>query len=286
MRIATYNLRKGGPCRVHWLRMIEGHGVDLLLTQESYAPHEHLPPGAYPDVPRQSAWKAAGQNRWGSAVFACGGSVRPLAVRDFAGWVTAAEVSGTPWQGAPADPLLVFSVHAPAGLGGYWGQVHRLLDRIARLVRGREVIIGGDFNVAVSHHPGGERPAGGKDLAIQARLAGEFGLMNCWQSANPGRAPCQTLRWSGDRHTPYHCDGLFVPASWRQRLQSCAVLAGGEWDVLSDHNPVVAHFATATAAAGAKRACGAGLPALHPLGNTRPRTIGQRSAMRSGRVGG
>ena len=38
------------------------------------------------------------------------------------------------------------------------------------------------------------------------------------------------------------CDGLFVPRSWIDRLESCVVLAGEEWIGLSDHNRVVAQF--------------------------------------------
>jgi hypothetical protein len=79
-------------------------------------------------------------------------------------------------------------------------------------------------------------------LAIQARLADEFGVVNCWQSANPDLPLPQTLRWTGDRTIPYHCDGIFVPKSWRDRLRSCVVLDGDEWNLLSDHNPVLATF--------------------------------------------
>jgi endonuclease/exonuclease/phosphatase family metal-dependent hydrolase len=120
--------------------------------------------------------------------------------------------------------------------------VNRVLDRIGKLARGREVVIGGDFNISVSHAPGSWRATRKGELAIHARLADEFGLVNCWQAANPGRPPDQTLRWTGDRTTPYHCDGIFVPGAWRERLGSCVVLAGGEWDCLSDHNPIVAEF--------------------------------------------
>ena len=56
MKVATYNILKGGSQRVHWVRMIEGFGVDLLLVQESYAHHEHLPPLVYPDARSRSAW--------------------------------------------------------------------------------------------------------------------------------------------------------------------------------------------------------------------------------------
>jgi hypothetical protein len=54
----------------------------------------------------------------------------------------------------------------------------------------------------------------------------------------------QTLRYVKDPVVPYHCDGLFGPASWRPALRSCAVAAGPEWEALSDHNPVVATLAT------------------------------------------
>ena len=78
--------------------------------------------------------------------------------------------------------------------------------------------------------------------ADQVRLAEEFGLHNCWQTANPDQPLSQTLRWTGDRTIPYHCDGIFVPRSWKDRLKSCDVIAGEEWNRLSDHNPVVACF--------------------------------------------
>ncbi len=66
--------------------------------------------------------------------------------------------------------------------------------------------------------------------------------MNCWQAANPGIEPVQTLRWTVDPNTPYHCDGLFVPKRWQDKLVRCDVLAGDGWNQLSDHNPVVAQF--------------------------------------------
>jgi hypothetical protein len=33
MKIATYNILKGGSQRVHWVRMIQDYDVDLLLVQ-------------------------------------------------------------------------------------------------------------------------------------------------------------------------------------------------------------------------------------------------------------
>lgn len=242
MKIATYNLLKGGSQRVHWVRMVEDFGVDLLLVQESYPHHDHLPPLLYPDAGSRAAWGRVETNRWGSAVFSQAGSLKPVAVPNFSGWVVGAEISGASWQADLTDPLLVFSVHAPSGAGTYSKVVNKLLDEIGKVAGGREVVIGGDFNLTVSHWPGPERPTCKQDLAIQARLADEFGLVNCWQAANPDQPLHQTLRWTNDRTIPYHCDGLFVPKAWKDRLVSCVVLAGDEWNRLSDHNPVVACF--------------------------------------------
>ena len=242
MRLATYNILKGGSQRVHWVKMIEDHSVDLLLVQESFIHDEHLPALLYPKLRSQSAWAMAEQNGWGSAVFSRTGSVKPLAVPEFSGWVVGAEISGASWQAEFADPLLAFSVHAPSKGKSYQWQVNKLLDAIKKLAGGREVVIGGDFNLTVSHWPGSERPVSKRDLAIQARLVDEFGLLNCWQKANPDQPLHQTLRWTGDRTISYHCDGLFVPKGWKTRLQSCSVLTGEEWNRLSDHNPVMATF--------------------------------------------
>ena len=85
MKIATYNILKGGSKRVHWIKMIEDFGVDLLLIQESYAHDEHLPPLLYPDAQSQSAWERVEKNRWGSAVFSRSGNLQPIAVPGFSG---------------------------------------------------------------------------------------------------------------------------------------------------------------------------------------------------------
>jgi endonuclease/exonuclease/phosphatase family metal-dependent hydrolase len=242
MKIATYNILKGGSQRVHWVKMIEGHSVDLLLVQESYIHDEHLPLLYYPEARSRSVWEMVGKNKWGSAVFSKTGSVNPVAVPGFSGWVVGAEIKGALWQAGFCDSILVFSVHAPVFKGSYSKPVNTILDKIKRIARRRETIIGGDFNITVSNWTGSERPVSKQNLAIQARLADEFGLVNCWQEANPDQLLHQTLRWTGDRTIPYHCDGLFVPKAWKARLRSCSVLAGDEWNRLSDHNPVVACF--------------------------------------------
>jgi len=242
MRVATYNMLKGGTKRVHWLKMIEENHVDLLMAQESGPQDHYLPPLVHPDLQGQSAWDMAKPNRWGSAIFSKTGSVKQHKIPRFNGWVVGAEISTPAWQRAGDRPLAVFSVHVPYGQGGYTKQAHALLDEIVRLTVGKDVIIGGDFNLSISHTSRINKPMKTRDAAIQARLAEEFGLMNCWQEANPGRQPAQTLRWTGNRTIPYHCDGIFAPARWRDHLRSCSILSGAEWDHLSDHNPVIATF--------------------------------------------
>lgn len=242
MKLATYNLRLGGKTRVHWIRLIDELGVDLALFQESYPHQEHLPPLFFPDAANRAAWERVGRTRWGSAVFSKDGLVTPVPVPGFSGSVVGAEISGASWQARLPDPLLVFSIHAPTGAWTYSSVVNRLLEAIRSVSRGREVIVGGDFNLTVSHWAGSDRPVVKADLAIQARLSEELGLMNCWQEANPDRPLQQTLRWHRDPTTPYHCDGLFVPKAWKDRLISCVVLSGGSWEPLSDHNPVIAEF--------------------------------------------
>jgi endonuclease/exonuclease/phosphatase family metal-dependent hydrolase len=137
----------------------------------------------------------------------------------------------------------VFSIHSPVGDRGYIRTLHQILDRIARLAAGADLLLGGDFNVVVGHRQPNERIRMSRgEREILDRLSAEFDLISCWQAAHPGRPLAQTLRWSADRAAPYHCDGIFVPASWGARLVSCRVVMGSRWAALSDHNPVVVEF--------------------------------------------
>jgi len=242
MKIATYNILKGGSRRVHWTKMIEEQGVDLLLLQESYPNDEHLPPLLYPNLRKQSVWEMVAKNGWGSAIYSSSGTLKQIAVPGFAGWVVGAEIFDANWQWTESDATMVFSIHAPSRAESYSKQVNKLLDEISRIATRCEIIVGGDFNLTISNSNQSERPVSKQDLAIQRRLAEEFNLINCWQTANPNKPIAQTLRWSRDRTIAYHCDGLFVPISWKDRLLSCDVLSSEDWDRLSDHNPVVAQF--------------------------------------------
>lgn len=242
MNLVAYNLRSGGTGRLHWSRVIDDFRPGLFLVQETVAPEEHLPPMLHPEAAGQYAWRRAEGRRWGSAVYAARGDLRQLDLPDFHGHVVGVEVTGAVWPDGTDGPLRAFSVHAPAR-GVYQRAVNEILDMIAGHAGGAALVIGGDFNLTISARLDTEaRRTSVADLAIQRRLRDEFGLVNCWREANPGRPLAQTLRWSNAPEVPYHCDGLFVPRSWASHLRTCGVVSSPGWDRLSDHNPVVALF--------------------------------------------
>ena len=228
MRIATYNLRAGGAAKIHWQRLLDEHAVDLLLVQESHHPDEHLPPLLFPDVAERSVWRPV--SKWGSGIYCATAPIRELPLPDFGGWVVGAEV----------DTFLAFSLHARGRHRENWpysyqDTVSLVLDRIAELAVGREVVLGGDFNLTISE----SQEASAKNTAIHHRIRDELGLVNCWKACHPDEPLAQTLRWAKDPSKAYHCDGLFVPAAWT--VKECYVVT--EWEQMSDHNPVVAEVA-------------------------------------------
>ena len=248
VNLVTYNLRSGGTGRVHWAKILEDFRPGLFLVQETVAPGDHLPPHVHDDVAGRVAWSRVEGRRWGSAIYSSMGETRPIELPDYRGHVVGMEIAGAEWPDGSHAPIRAFSVHAPAR-GSYQKAVNQILDMIAGHSGGNDLVIGGDFNLTISARNDGEaRKTNAADLAIQARLKDEFGLVNCWREANPGLPLAQTLRWSNAPEVPYHCDGLFVPRSWASRLLACEVVTSPDWDRLSDHNPVVARFGMATEA--------------------------------------
>ena len=233
MRILTYNFLHGGSAaRDAWMS-INRLKPDILLAQECRPP---------PTVaPRQTIFAEAVAGRWGTGLFLARGTIRRLEVRGFTGWVAGGELDRRAWL--TERPLRVFSVHCPAGQRGYIRSMHGLLDALARLADGADLVLGGDFNVACGiRGPRDEVRFSNGESVLLGRMAQEFDLIPCWQTMHPRRPLAQTLRWMGNRATPYHCDGIFAPRAWRNRLLRCDVIGGAAWDRLSDHNPVLAVF--------------------------------------------
>lgn len=243
MKIATYNLRCGGKAtqRVHWAQLFEVATPDIFLVQETCSPDQYVTSQFWEVHHSQMRWVKVKDNSWGNAVFVRSGRVTPILVPEFEGSVVGVEVDGLAWPAKQGQKLRIFSIHAPAP---YKPSVNRMLDWISSLPPDSDLIIGGDFNLTVGvRHPSEKQQD--QDLWLLERLRKEFGLMSCWQAANPNRNLAQTLRWNRDKTTAYHCDGIFVPANWYRYLDKCEVLASPVWEELSDHNPVIATFTEA-----------------------------------------
>jgi hypothetical protein len=231
-RLATLNMLKGGGRRVAPDQVLRDTRADLLLLQEAAgvaAPARHW------------VWQPVSARPWGSAIGVSHGRLEPIAVPGFDGWV-----AGAQWRAPQFGALAVFSVHAPHGAGGYCGRMHHVLDAIAVAARragAADIVVGGDFNIGISARGHSGAPARARERAVQLRLRDEFGLINAWDWLHPRRLPAQTLRWTGDRDVPYHCDGLFMPQGWAAALRRCVVLDSARWCARSDHNPVVATLA-------------------------------------------
>lgn len=231
-RVATLNMLMGGGKRVTPDDVWRDTRAELVLLQEA---------AGFAGASEHVVWQPVQARRWGSAIRVACGPLEPIAVRGFTGWV-----AGARWLAPHGQALGVFSVHAPQGEGGYCGRMHRILDAIgaaARRAGTRDIVVGGDFNICISARSHSGSPARERERAVQARLRDEFGLINAWDWLHPKSLPAQTLRWTGNRDVPYHCDGLFLPQRWAAGLQRCVVLKSARWCVRSDHNPVVATLA-------------------------------------------
>jgi endonuclease/exonuclease/phosphatase family metal-dependent hydrolase len=238
MKIVTYNLRLGGKAgqRIHWNQIFKEVNPDIFLIQETCDPKLYLSDQDWKNYEHQIQWVKVGSRAWGSAVFVRSGYLKLIPVPDFAGCLVGVEVNGCECSTVTGRSLRIFSLHTPAP---YKKPMNQILDFIATLSDDSDLIIGGDFNLTT----GKRHPSEGlqdNTLWLLERLRKEFNLMSCWQMANPNEDLPQTLRWRRNKAYPYHCDGVFVPASWYRYLDRCEVLDSPVWETLSDHNPVVA----------------------------------------------
>lgn len=239
MKIVTYNLRNGGKkgSGNHWEKIIDALSPDLVLAQETFNPRDYFSADEFPRIAQPPLWNRV--SKWGSAILATQHVATSITVPDFEGWVTGGKFTDFSIGGQPR-PLSVFSIHTPSGQ--YEDNVNAILDRIWTIAEGTEILIGGDFNITTAiRHTTEECNNTAKELAILERLRMQFGLINAWQAIHPNTNLEQTLRWTGNKVYPYHCDGIFIPHSWLRHLESCEVVADG-WEVMSDHNPIIATF--------------------------------------------
>ena len=240
MKIAVYNLRAGGKAgnRVHWNRILETYDPEIFLAQETRHPSEYLSSTFYAANESRIHWSAAPGRKWGSAILARSGRLKPIALPEFCGHIVGAEITGSHWSQQTKRPFRVFSIHVPAP---YKRPMNAILDFLGTLDGKCDLIVGGDFNLATGIRHDSE-PLPTDPPFLLKRMRRELNLLSCWQAVHPNRNLAQTLRWTGKPEMPYHCDGIFVPATWYRFLDACEVVTDPAWHSLSDHNPVVATF--------------------------------------------
>ncbi len=242
MRLVAYNFLSGGSAKRagQWSRLVRTLKPDVVFGQECRHPAECPGERFRPDPRDTFAWRSARGPRWGTGIFVRDARLVPVDIPQYGGWVVGGEVRASGWS---TRPVQLFSIHGPAGESGYVRTMHEILDRIARVRGEADLVLGGDFNVAVGYRDATDpRSLSKGERALLDRIGTELDLVSCWQTANPGRRLAQTLRWSANPKTPYHCDGIFVPRAWCPRLTACRVVVGSRWRALSDHNPVLAEL--------------------------------------------
>ena len=215
--MATDKLRLGGR-RDHWTEIQMAWASDILLLQESPNPRSLWSEAETDSSQYSTCWQPVSGYDWGSAVVVRNATIRSIELPTWAGWVAVGEVQGLGWPWLSGEPLLTVSLHARTlpkheGRTNYVRQVSLVLDDLAPISAGRPLILGGDFNFLSLglRLPEESRRTTDEEREVLERLKNQFGLVNCWQSANPDQPLPQTLRWRNDPSEPYHCDGLFVP---------------------------------------------------------------------------
>lgn len=239
LRIASHNMCRGG--RVDsgnaWQRLMTTVEADIVCAQETRHPSFYLPSNV--------GWTGAvhrlvPHGQWGSAILCCRHAMTELPIADeFVGWVVAARVHGIALGGQVQD-MDVYSVHIPSP-GPYERRVQQFMDMLAHMACDHARVVAGDFNVTAGLRRLSEdlKNTSGEKRILQ-RLRDEFGLASAWQAVHPEKPLPQTLRWSGNKSVPYHCDGIFVDSRCRAHVREAEVLDGDSWASLSDHNPVLA----------------------------------------------
>ena len=136
MRIITYNFLLGGSATRDAWKSMGRLAPDILLAQEC-----RMPPGP----PSPGIWAEAAPGRWGTGIFLARGRIRRMDVPGFSGWISGGELAPRAW--ITERPLRVFSIHCPRGERGYVRTMHSILDALALLAAGADLVLGGDFTI-------------------------------------------------------------------------------------------------------------------------------------------
>ena len=114
MRIATANLRHGGPTSPDnaWQRLLKEACVDVLCAQESRAPLEYFNRKA---LAGSAVFNPAPDRNWGSAIWSRHHPLEEFGLDAFHGHVTAARATDVGFRRAVVDGRLRQRSHSTAG---------------------------------------------------------------------------------------------------------------------------------------------------------------------------
>jgi endonuclease/exonuclease/phosphatase family metal-dependent hydrolase len=178
--------------------------------------------------------------QWGSWVLARHGTLEPIAIPHYAGWV-----AGGVWDCNSRESIYLFSIHSPtrsktARRRNYVAEARQIIEAIcAQIPEHASLIVAGDFNFRSL----GERLPTETLQTTRAELRAlrEFrakGLSVVWRETHPTSPLPQTLRWRSRPSVPFHCDG-FLARGFNSASMTCHVLSDRADATASDHNPVV-----------------------------------------------
>ena len=150
MRIATWNLRYNAGAEV-WPRLWSALNLDILCLQEA----------ARPDTEDGQLWELVPGNKWGSAVVLSSGTIDPIEIPNYRGWVVGGEVHESSLQ-TDGRRMFVFSLHSPTSSAtvkraSYIQEVNSVVSILERVIPTEsDLILGGDFNFTIGERQAGE----------------------------------------------------------------------------------------------------------------------------------
>jgi len=242
MKLLTYNLRNGGGKKYNpWKRMTEEFSPDIVFAQESRHPQTYREPEEFNNFKGCVHSNVATHESWGSAILSRTHELTRVSLSqpEYEGWVVGA-IAHDVIIGGKQQSILLISLQAPTISGSYEGHVENIVSAIAAKWPNTPMVLAGDFNLttAISRPDSllGKNTDG--EIRILDKLRKEFGLVNAWQHLHPDEDLPQTLRWSGDKSKPYHCDAIFLTQNHLPHLIRATVKSDGDWGIMSDHNPI------------------------------------------------
>src|SRR5262249_43829566 len=126
MGVVTYKffpagrLNRSGPLS----RLVQHLKGDLVLAAECWAARRSPGERFRHDGCDALVWQPAVDRSWGSGLLARAATLVPIAMAEYAGWVVGGTIRNAPWL---ERPLIIFSVHVPAGERGYIHAMHGIL---------------------------------------------------------------------------------------------------------------------------------------------------------------